>query len=469
MNRFVAILRQSLSLAIWRRPHSPVVLVGFGSFLLACAFALAAFALQDYHGADPGSLFYPDGLQLHAAYFLCVLIAAWLTAWLLKRPALWLTLASFVALVGIPWMALALQLPVWLADADVLQLEAWQILLAIGAFVVLLRVVGFLARDAGFAHRLTVAVLFVSMLAGPWTWRQSAWLWYPPDEQTDAPVLDNADSHSPAPGFDPEAVIYRQPALLRQKLDGLRAQTPGRIDLYALGFAGDGSEPVFRNEVDYFDALMTRRFGAAHRVLPLVNAPDTVDADPLATLSNLRTAIAGIGAKMDRNEDVLMLFLTSHGSQDHRLFVGMEPLDLDQIQPHDLRSALDDAGIRWRVVVVSACYSGGFVDALRDPRTLVITSARSDRASFGCGADSDITWFGKAFLAEAMNQTTDLAQAFALASRKVREWELAQGQTPSVPQMAEGSEVAAHLQRWSAGLNPGPALAFHPAAKAATN
>jgi len=196
-----------------------------------------------------------------------------------------------------------------------------------------------------------------------------------------------------------------------------------------------------------------------------VNSPGAVGIDPLATLSNLRAALAGIGSKMDGNEDVLVLFLTSHGSENHQLYVGMPPLALDQIEPQDLRSALDDAKIRWRVVVVSACYSGGFIDALRDPRTLVITSARADRASFGCGADSDITWFGKAFLTEALNQTTDFEQAFALASRKVREWELAQSQIPSVPQMAEGSAIAAHLQAWRKDLTPGAALAFHPAAK----
>jgi hypothetical protein len=375
-------------------------------------------------------------------------------------------------LVGVAWMALALQLPFWLADADELQLKAWQILLFLAYAIALLRAIGFLACDAGFVRRLASATLLALLLAGPWYWRQTAWLWYPPDaqDQDEDAVIEKADVDSTTPSFDPEALIYEQPGRLRQRLDGLRAQTPGKIDLYALGFAGDGSEPVFRNEVDYFDALMARRFGADHRTLPLVNSPATVNDDPLATLSNLRTAVAGIAEKMDRNEDVLMLFLTSHGSADHQLFVGMDPLALDQIDPQDLRAALDDAGIRWRVVVVSACYSGGFVDALRDSHTLVITSARSDRTSFGCGADSDITWFGKAFLTDALNQTTDLAQAFSLASRKIREWELAQGQTPSVPQMAEGSAIATHLQAWRAGLSPGPALPFHPAAaKAGAN
>jgi hypothetical protein len=463
------VMRQSLSLAFWRRPRSPVVLVGFGAFLLACVVALLVYTLQDFRNTDPPANFYTDGLHLHASYFLCVLMAAWLAAWALKRPALWLTLASMTVLIGIIWMALAVQLPIWLADAEELQVDAWQILLALGLFVVLLRAVGFLARDTGFVRRFFSVLLLAAMLTGPWIWRQTAWLWYPPNDQEDEAVIDQADSPSTTPDFDPEALIYQQPALVQQRLDGLRAQTPGRIDLYALGFAGDGSEPVFRNEVDFFDELMAKRFGGEGRTLPLVNSPDTINAEPLATLSNLRATLAGIGSKMDGDEDILMLFLTSHGSEDHQLYVGMQPLALDQIDPQDLRAALDEAKIRWRVVVVSACYSGGFVDALRDPHTLVITSARSDRTSFGCGADSDITWFGKAFLTEALNQTTDFEQAFSLAGRKVREWELAQGQMPSVPQMAVGSDITAHLQEWRKGLTPGTALAFHPVVKPLAN
>ncbi len=464
VGRFNAILRQSISLALWRRPRSPVVLVAFGSFLLACALSLALYALQDRHNADPGALFYADGLHAHANYFLCVLVASWLASWVMKRPALWLTLASMVALIGIGWSALAGQVPIWLANATDAQLDAWQILIGLGVVMAWFRAATHLARDTGIGRRSMAVFVLASVLAGPWYWRQDAWLWLLPDEPDEAPAVETPVAVAAAPKFDPEALLYRQPQLLRQQIATLQAQTPGRVDLYSLGFAGDGSEAVFRNEVAYFSELMASRFGGRGRNLALVNSPDTVASVPLATLSNLRSALAGIAGKMDRDEDLLFLYLTSHGSDDHRLYVGLDPLSLDQITPQDLRAALDDAGIRWRVVVVSACYSGGFVDALRDPRTLVITSARGDRASFGCGADSDITWFGKAFLAQALNQTTDVSQAFAIASRQVREWELAQGQTPSVPQFDEGPAIERKLQPWRSGLAPAPALAFHPTA-----
>ena len=63
---------------------------------------------------------------------------------------------------------------------------------------------------------------------------------------------------------------------------------------------------------------------------------------------------------------------------------------------------LDDAGIRNRVIVVSSCYSGTFVDALRDDDTLVMTASAKDRNSFGCSNEADFTYFGKAYFDEAL-------------------------------------------------------------------
>ena len=57
------------------------------------------------------------------------------------------------------------------------------------------------------------------------------------------------------------------------------------------------------------------------------------------------------------------------------LEVSLPPLELAPLTAPALRSLLDDAGIKWRIIVVSACYSGGFVDALQDDNTLIVTAA----------------------------------------------------------------------------------------------
>ena len=209
-----------------------------------------------------------------------------------------------------------------------------------------------------------------------------------------------------------EDLMYAQPDLIDASLKRLRAQTPGTTDLNALGFAGDGDENVFRNEVDFLPKLLAQRFDAQGRTLQLINSPDTFKNTPLATRTNLYEALSGIAATMDVNEDILLLFLTSHGSHDHQLYVAMGAMPLDQLTPADIRDALDAAHIRWRVIVISACYSGGFIPALREAHTMIITAARSDRTSFGCGSDSQITWFSKAFLVDALNHTTDFHAAY---------------------------------------------------------
>ncbi|HMB56125.1 MAG TPA: C13 family peptidase [Arenimonas sp.] len=469
-SQLLRLIGQGLSLAFLRRPRSSPLLAGFGSFLMLALLSMLVFEIQDIGLSEPGSNFFADNLPLHALYFFCVLIAAWLGVMTIRRPALWLTFAGLILVAGIPWLALSLQLPQFMPDAEDVQISAWRVLIAFVCWAVLLRTLGFLAAEASFVRRLCASLLVAGFLLLSVSKRHDAWLWYVPEEET--PAADAADPVSGAPVPSPDekaefaeradAALARQPAMLAAATAALRAQTPGKVDLFALGFAGDGQEGVFRNEVDYFSQLMSARFGSEGRVLSLINSPVTLDSSPMATLENLRSGLRRIADKMDTSEDVLLLFLTSHGSEDHELFVDLDPLPMQQITPTNLRAALDDAGIRWRIVVVSACYSGGFIDALHDDHTLVITAARADRASFGCGNDSHITWFGKAFLTDALNRTTDFRQAFALASHDVREWELAENYTPSVPQIDEGSLIGGKLAVFDATLKPAPAVPFSP-------
>jgi hypothetical protein len=261
-----------------------------------------------------------------------------------------------------------------------------------------------------------------------------------------------------------EFLMYAQPHLVDDQIRQLRAQTPGKVDLYAVGFAGDAEEEVFRNEVEFLPKLLSTRFGADGRTLQLINSPRTFDRTPLATRTNLDHALAGIGDAMDRDQDILLLFLTSHGSRDHQMLVEMGSMPLDQLTPRDIREALDRARIKWRVIVVSACYSGGFIPELREPHTMIITAARGDRTSFGCGSDSRITWFGKAFLTEALNRTTDFHQAYLEAAQSIAQWEKRDDYTPSEPQFWEGPLIEGQLAAWRATLPANaPEVAFAPA------
>lgn len=316
-----------------------------------------------------------------------------------------------------------------------------------------------------------LVVLLLGVLIGLSLARYAAWNQPAPVIATTKTIIpetpsDEADDNedveeiSNEPTFDAEAVMYDQPRLMDAAISALKPQTPGKTDLYFVAFGGDGSEDVFRNEAEYAERLFAQRFDAAGHTLALVNNPATVGTRPLATRTNLETAFDALAKTMDVDDDVLVLFLTSHGSADHELLVALDPLPLDQIDADDLAEMLAEQPFRWRAVIVSACYSGGFVAPLKNATTLVVTAARADRTSFGCGADADITWFGKAFLAEGLNQNDSFAGAFGIAKSLIEEWETRDGEEHSEPQFISTPLIDAKLKAWRNGIRLGPPLRF---------
>lgn len=282
-----------------------------------------------------------------------------------------------------------------------------------------------------------------------------------PADASSSGLLPDAGWPDGAPS--PEQVLYSQPDLLADAAARLRPRTPGKVNLYAIAFAGDGSENVFRNEAEYLEQLLSKRFNAAGHVIVLENNPATLDRRPLATWTNLEDALDAVASKMDPAHDILLLYLTSHGSEDHTLLVDMDPLPLDQIGAGDLPGILAEHPFKYKVVIVNACYSGGFMAPLAGPNTLVVTAASADRASFGCGEQSELTWFGHAFLVDALNGTDSFRQAFHSAQAEVARWEVRDGFDASDPQISIGAGIATQLDAWRSGFAPGPRVPFVPA------
>jgi hypothetical protein len=286
------------------------------------------------------------------------------------------------------------------------------------------------------------------------------------DDDSSSGLLSSASWPRNAPS--PEQVIYAQSDLLARETARLKPRTPGKVNLYAIVFAGDGSQNVFRNEAEYFDKLFSKRLGADGHVVVLENNPASLTTRPLATWSNLEDALDAVAAKMDPRQDVLLLYFTTHGSEDHTLLVDMDPLPLDQLGASDLPGILAEHPFKYKVVIVNACYSGGFIPPLKNPDTMIITAARADRSSFGCGEQSELTWFGHAFLVDALNKTDDFQQAFKLARTQLAAWEKRDNYEPSEPQISAGDGIAAQLAKWRKGFTPGAAVPFAPAPASST-
>ena len=374
-------------------------------------------------------------LQALASVTLTLAVAALLAHWT-RTPALLLgyavaatamapTLMVYMYAAQLAWRQLDPG-----ANAAWLWMPAWLLVLS----AVLTRATGLWAPFRP-GRRLAIAGFLVAVLAVQVGWLPRLDAWYPVSANEGEDVL-HIGKH--------EALLYQQARLLEQNLDALQPQRPKVADLYFVGFAGYGWQDVFMKEVNTVRTLFDSRFDTRGHSMVLINNAKTLNTTPIASTTALQAALKRVGRLLDPDEDVLFLFVTSHGSDDPAyVSIDQDGLDLTQLTPARLKAALAATPIKWKVIVVSACYSGGFIPALRDDNTLVITASSADRNSFGCSARNSMTDFGRAYFAEALNQTTSFTAAFELAKKRIAAREKAEKLTPSLPQMAMGKNFAA--------------------------
>jgi hypothetical protein len=251
-----------------------------------------------------------------------------------------------------------------------------------------------------------------------------------------------AAAESPQPAASTRRIsqdlVNRQPALIDDSVAGIAAHSAPGMQVYFLGFAGYGDERVFAEEIDLAADRVAARYGTARRSLRLVNDHRDAEKYPFATVASLKYALDALGRVMD-DDDVLFLALSSHGSDDATIAISNPGIRSDHLSARQLAKALAHAGIRWRVIVISACYSGSFIDALADERTIVITAAAKDRPSFGCSDDRHLTYFGEGFYRDALPASRSLREAFEATAREITRRETEEKRQPSLPQAFFGA------------------------------
>ncbi|NHB78094.1 C13 family peptidase [Rhodobacter calidifons] len=252
-------------------------------------------------------------------------------------------------------------------------------------------------------------------------------------------------AHSDRVPVDVEALYAAQERLMGAQLAALAPQTPGVPEVFALALGGTAEQSVFLSEVEKVSAILDAQYGAGARALKLANSRDHPTRYPLANRANLARALAEIGARQGA-EDLAVLFLTSHGQKD-RFALEFPEAGTRDLTAAEFAAMLNDAGIGPAVIVVSACFSGSFIDDIAAPDRLVIAAARADRTSFGCRDGAEWTDFGAAFFDRALRIEPDPRRAFRLAVEEVTRKEAAAGLTPSLPQIAEGEAIGAVLDR----------------------
>ena len=255
----------------------------------------------------------------------------------------------------------------------------------------------------------------------------------------------------PVSYYDIESVYYRQQPKIWDRIDDLQTQREGVVDLYFIGFAGWSKQDVFKNEVRHVQELFDNRFHTRGRSFLYINSPDTLSEVPIASRRGLDWGLYWLSDVMDVEEDILFLYLTSHGSKKS-LGITLPKMPMNNIRPWQLRDMLDRSGIKWRIIVISACYSGTFIEELRDDHTLIITAAHQEKKSFGCADGREYTYFGRAYFDEALRRNWSFIDAFPVALNAVTEREEANGYDPSRPQISIGVKIRDKLSRLEARI-----------------
>ena len=205
-----------------------------------------------------------------------------------------------------------------------------------------------------------------------------------------------------------------------------------KVSVVSFGLFGD--QGVFRREATGAAQIVADRFGGGP-----VNVQYNSRKGGAATIEALTTSLQAAAQGMDAESDVLFLILTSHGSRAG-LAVKAGRL-MQMLTPSRLAGMLARTGVRHKVVVISACYSGVFIPRLASPDVLVITAADANHPSFGCEDKAKWTYFGEAFFNVALRQAKDLTTAFDVARALVLKRERRERFEPSNPQMAGGENV----------------------------
>lgn len=328
-----------------------------------------------------------------------------------------------------------------------LLLGAWSLAVFSGLLRTLSPRVGLLRWVAG-------ATILIATLLVPMHIAARTRMFYPP-------VVASTESEDERLEMNEELneLAFMQAERLQTVESSVSAERPGIVDLYFVGAAGWADQDVFLREVRSARTLFDDRFGTAGRSLLLANDPSSRDELPVAANVTLRHALKTVGARMNRDEDVLFFFLTSHGSQ-RGIALEFGPrtgFRSEVLKPADLRSMLDEAGIKWRVLVISGCESGVFVAPLMDDYTLVATAASDDRPSYGCASGNAFTEFGRVLFAEELTRERSFIAAFVSATATVGQREVEAGVLTSRPQLAQGSKIAGKLRELEEPLATGSA------------
>lgn len=250
-----------------------------------------------------------------------------------------------------------------------------------------------------------------------------------------------------------QAWTAAQPALMSRLTAALPARKRNASRVFVISVAAGGSQALFGREAEAVRDLLVQRLGKRAAPVLLSNAAAHENLVPMASRENLAATLNAIGQRFDPASDTALIYLTAHGAPEAWLQTDLPNSTwLKPIDAKFLAESLDKAGIRRRIVIVSACFSGTWIPPLASPDTILITASSATRTSFGCDDRREYTFFGAALLGGPLAQGASWREAYDRLLADIGEEEKRQRLEPSFPMYSVGTNMD---RVWNAPVSGG--------------
>lgn len=217
-------------------------------------------------------------------------------------------------------------------------------------------------------------------------------------------------------------------------IGALKPERKKVADAFVLAIGLDG-DPVFAREAEEAARVLSRRYDAVgHTILLATGSKTFANGSP----PNIATALSAIANRMNREEDVLVLYATAHGAPGVGIVYKDGESGYGYLAAERLGEMLNQLGIKRRLILISACYSGQFINDMATPESVIVTASDDDRTSFGCVPSNDWTFFGDAMINNAMRKPIAFEPATVEAFSLIAGWENDKELTPSQPRLFVG-------------------------------
>ncbi len=245
-----------------------------------------------------------------------------------------------------------------------------------------------------------------------------------------------------------EEALYSQVSSIEEQLAAIDVQDPNAIEMYFVGIAGDGSQGAFRREVKAIKNIFDEEYDTKNKSVLLINSNVTYQDIPLATPTSIEKVLQGVAEKMDAENDILFLHMTSHSSKEFNFSLALDGLNIMDLSAKRMGEIVRKLPVKFKVIVVSACYAGGYLEKVKDDNTLVIVASSADKTSFGCSHNTNMTYFGEAFFKDALPNSSSFIDAFDRSRDIVRGREAKENFEYSEPLIFKPKAIREHLLSW---------------------